>query len=1216
MDVKNLQHILNQSYNRENWKQIVQFVFPNVSIFENPKEFPIENEKIKRFAQLGNVRLNDGKNLALFELTLANDVNLQRNRVELNSEVSKYIDQEQIHGVLSVFEQGREDYRFTFSARSTEFDEEESDFVTKKTDTKRFTYVLGQNESCKTAAKRFFELSENKDSADIEAIQKAFSVEKLSKEFFDKYKSQFEKFWGYINTNDEYRKLFLDNDKEKQIRDFTKKLLGRIVFLHFLQKKGWMGCDAQVAGWENGEKQFMQKLFADFAEKNAFHSKCLHQLFFNTLNNNKRENFIFQCDGVSAELNGTKIPYLNGGLFDADKEISAQIDFPQAYFTELFDLFSQYNFTIDENDPNDHEVGIDPEMLGHIFENLLEDNKDKGAFYTPKIIVQYMCQESLIEYLATKLNAEPDTVLKSAIEDLVRNRLAQGINDLDKVDAIAQALHVVKICDPAIGSGAFPMGILNEIFKIIEDLYFLQPDAVSEVWNIDSQNWQPHLVKKSIIQNSIYGVDLESGAVDIARLRFWLALIVDETKPLPLPNLDYKIMQGNSLLESYEGIDLSQIADSKAYEEFTADAQIDIFTGEAKKKVKTSVKVEDIQQLMQEYFSISEPEKKKEIHEKIDEQVFNHIKYQINKHKISLKKNIEVLEAKVQKDANAAKTEEQKTKILTNSKAAKDLIKNKTELSEYIDKDVELNRIIKSNDKPFFLWNLYFKDVFDQGGFDIVIGNPPYLSNKGVSDNIKIHYNFSDDLYNYFFIRGEELLKDNGIFCYITSNTFLTLNSKENIRNLILNKNLLSIVNLGYDVFDSAMVSTAITIYRNSESKSNHEFLMIDLRGVKDFNKAKKYNLKQSELFKIAGKVFFMPNNYNLKIHKLYSETIIELKDKYWDKISTSQNISKNFELLNLYRNNLKEGDITLLGLITDGGQGLATANNGKFIGVIENSQLANNIKISRFKKIKEFNFKHKTNYDISNLTETEIRILFDDLKEKFGRDIFGQGYLYRIISKDEIVNISDLTEDEKIYGIKNRLSSYVRYDKGDKEGNRWFSPTVYYINWNYENVNFLKKNSGKKGVGMPVVRNSQFYFRNGFCWSDIHTQLIKSRIKPESVYDVKSMSLFPLLENITSKFLVCILNSKFASEFTFEFVNNTSTLQINDARLIPIKIPSKSELKLFENIFDNAKEIQENRINGIISKDDSMKLLNKIQNELDKEIDLYFNLCTNNSIK
>lgn len=884
MDVKNLQQILNQSYNRENWKQIVQFVFPNVSIFEKPIEFPIENDKIKRFAQLGNVRLSDGKNLALFELTLADDVNLQRNRVELNSEVSKYIDQEQIHGVLSVFEQGREDYRFTFSARSTEFDEEESDFVTRKTDTKRFTYVLGQNESCKTAAKRFFELSENKDSADIEAIQKAFSVEKLSKEFFDKYKSQFEKFWGYINTNDEYRKLFLDNDKEKQIRDFTKKLLGRIVFLHFLQKKGWMGCDAQVAGWENGEKQFMQKLFADFAEKDAFHSKCLHQLFFNTLNNNKRENFIFQCDGVSTELNGTKIPYLNGGLFDADKEISAQIDFPQAFFTELFDLFSQYNFTIDENDPNDHEVGIDPEMLGHIFENLLEDNKDKGAFYTPKIIVQYMCQESLIEYLATKLNAEPDNVLKKAIEDLVRNRLAQGINDLDKVDAIAQALYQVKICDPAIGSGAFPMGILNEIFKIIEDLYFLQPDAVAEVWNIDSQIWQPHLVKKSIIQNSIYGVDLESGAVDIARLRFWLALIVDETEPLPLPNLDYKIMQGNSLLESYEGIDLSQIADAKAYEEFTADAQIDIFTGEAKKKVKTSVKVEDIQQLMQEYFSTSEPETKKEIHEKIEEQVFNHIKYQINKHKKGLKKNIEVLEAKVQKDANAAKTEEQKNKILTNSKAAKDLIKNKTALSEYIDKDVELNRIIKSNDKPFFLWNLYFKDVFDQGGFDIVIGNPPYgvsikgdyrdqvLSNFGKVPDFEIYYFFTELAYR--------LTKDNGVKSYIIPNTFLFNTFAENYRVQLTEKwNLVEILDCTkFNIFQTATVRNAITLWKKGKSDTVGYRQTKNKLSFRDLINSKKVNIKISQLLDINqnwGLAFLLDDLTIDRVSKIKNNKII-----------------------------------------------------------------------------------------------------------------------------------------------------------------------------------------------------------------------------------------------------------------------------------------------------------------------------------------------------
>jgi len=827
MDVKNLQHKLNQLYNIDNWKEIVQFVFPNVSLLESPIEIYNESQKITKFIQFGNVRLSDGKVLALFEIKLADGVNLQRNRVELNNEVSKHIDQEQIHGVLSVFDQGKDDYRFTFSARSSEFDEEEGDFVAIKTDTKRYTYVLGKNESCKTPAKRFFELSQNKENVEIGDLQKAFSVEKLSKEFFDKYKFQFEKFWNYINSHEEYRKLFLDNDKDKQIRDFTKKLLGRVVFLHFLQKKGWMGCDINSANWENGEKQFMQKLFDGFSDKTHFHSKCLHQLFFNTLNNNKRENFIFQCEGVSDELNNTKIPYLNGGLFDADKDISEQIDFPEGYFIDLLDLFSQYNFTIDENDPNDHEVGIDPEMLGHIFENLLEDNKDKGAFYTPKIIVQYMCQESLIEYLATKLNASPDTDLKIAIEDLVRNRLAQGINDLDQVEAIAQALHIVKICDPAIGSGAFPMGILNEIFKIVDDLYHLQPDVVAPIWDINSEIWEPNVVKKSIIQNSIYGVDLESGAVDIARLRFWLALIVDETEPLPLPNLDYKIMQGNSLLESYEGIDLSKIADVEAYEEFVSNEQIDMFTGEVKKKIKTSVKVEDIQQLIHEYFSTSDPESKKDIHNRIDEQVFNHIKFQINNFKIDLKNNIDILESKLERDVNAARTEEQKKKIRNNSKTAKDLIKNKTKLSEYVDKDAELNRIIKSNDKPFFLWNLYFKDVFDQGGFDIVIGNPPYinfenLSNDLYKESLKKYktYTATGDIYYLFTELALELNKEKGITTYIISNKWLRANSGEKLREYLSNErySLKKLIDFNqYMIFENAIVHSNIIIMRKSQ---------------------------------------------------------------------------------------------------------------------------------------------------------------------------------------------------------------------------------------------------------------------------------------------------------------------------------------------------------------------------------------------------------------
>lgn len=830
MDKRELQELLSQSYKQENWKKIVSFVFPNVSILSTPKEFPISNDKIKTFRQLGNVRLNDGKNLALFELLLSDTVNIQRNRVELNNEISKYIDQEQIHGVLSVFEQGTEDYRFTFSARSTEFDEQESDFVQKKTDTKRYTYVLGKNESCKTPAERFFKLSEKKDEVDINAIQNAFSVEQLSKEFFEKYKKQFEKFWKYIHTNDAYNNIIFGTDREKGIRDFTKKLLGRIVFLHFLQKKGWMGCTAGMKQWEDGDKQFMQSLFDNFSNPDEFHSKCLSELFYNTLNK-KRTDDLFSCDGLTGVLHNCKVPYLNGGLFDSDEEITRKIDFPASYFKELFDFFGQYNFTIDENDPNDHEVGIDPEMLGHIFENLLEDNKDKGAFYTPKVIVQYMCQESIIEYVNTKINEGENEDIKNAIEDLIRNKLAEKCIDLDLVQPISKALFEVKICDPAIGSGAFPMGILNVIYSAIEELFYIQPDSVATIWNISDTQWQPNLVKKNIIQHSIYGVDLESGAVDIARLRFWLALVVDEIEPLPLPNLDYKIMQGNSLLESFEGIDLSQISDASAYEEVYESEQIDMFSGEAKKSVSISLNFEDIESLMDEYFNANDPENKKEIHKKIDDQVINHIRFTLLQHKHSLLAKKAPLERKLKLDEASASTWQQKEKIRTSSKQAKELAKISAELDLFNEKEIKLAQLSNSNERPFFLWHLFFKEIFDDGGFDIVIGNPPYINFENLPKDIDRKglesyrtYTLKGDIYFLFCELAHGLIKYNGIVSYIISNKWLRAKSGAILREFYSQENVRVKQLFDFNqfmIFENAIVHSNIIITKNAPRDTN-----------------------------------------------------------------------------------------------------------------------------------------------------------------------------------------------------------------------------------------------------------------------------------------------------------------------------------------------------------------------------------------------------------
>ena len=191
MEKKELQKLLSQPYSQENWKQIVQFVFPNVSIRSTPYEYEINDNYVKKFRQIGDVKLDDGKNLALFELILAENIDLKRNRVGLNDRISKYIDQEGFHGVLSVFDQQGEDYRFTFSSKSTDYDADLEDIVQSQTDKKRFTYVLGKNQSCKTPAERFYSLSQ-KDEIKINNVIDAFNVENLSKEFFDT--KQFESF--------------------------------------------------------------------------------------------------------------------------------------------------------------------------------------------------------------------------------------------------------------------------------------------------------------------------------------------------------------------------------------------------------------------------------------------------------------------------------------------------------------------------------------------------------------------------------------------------------------------------------------------------------------------------------------------------------------------------------------------------------------------------------------------------------------------------------------------------------------------------------------------------------------------------------------------------------------------------------------------------------------------------------------------------------------
>ena len=609
--------------------------------------------------------------------------------------------------------------------------------------------MLGPGQSCRTAANNFNKLYENRDTLDMSKIEEAFSVEALTNEFFGKYKEEYDKFVEYITGKRYVKKgnkyveaiihephptlysCFSNNDK--LVRDYVKKMLGRIVFLHFLQKKGWLGVPYNEE-WGSGDRNFMLNLFKKATEKQKenFLDEVLEGLFAEGLDCNRADKSDLYDTKVEG-LRNCRIPYLNGGLFERDYLDELAVRFPAEYFDSLLTMLSQYNFTIDENDPNDAEVGVDPEMLGRIFENLLEDNKDKGAFYTPKEIVQYMCRESLIAYLQTDQNEED----KETIRKFVTTHDAELLGDL-KSD-IEQKLLDVKICDPAIGSGAFPMGLLRELFFCRSAI---EPNIIENAANI----------KRYIIQNNIYGVDIERGAVDIARLRFWLALIVDEKTPEALPNLDFKIMQGNSLLEQYNGVDLSTMTEKKAGTEQSItifESILDFYRKNLRDKLA-------------EYYSCPEHTKK-----------------------VQLRKDIA------------------------------DIVKQElTEQGIHIDfEDIDLSA--NTHFFLWHTWFHDVFSRPSKEGFDIVIGNPPYgaiLSNteKRLYRRIYPETQFKIDTYSLFILLSLNLLRENGLCYMIIPNTLLDNYYEEEVRKALLNNYIYEINDLSDKVFDTAVVHSMI----------------------------------------------------------------------------------------------------------------------------------------------------------------------------------------------------------------------------------------------------------------------------------------------------------------------------------------------------------------------------------------------------------------------
>lgn len=516
---------LEKNYKRADWTGLLDALFNGetrrTEWLARPQAEPLGTKTAeycaKSITELGKIKLADGKIVAVYECEV-NRATISAMRVGLRRLMKDKIIPGIHDAVFAVFQSPeQQEWRFTFVSKHEKFDEESGGTINVETDPKRYTYVFGQNQSCRTAAIRFETLQ---SGASLKKVEDAFKVAPLFKEFYADYKKVFYEVKANVQPH-----FKADADKDPA-QLFTQRLFNRLMFLAFIQRKGWLKM--------GGDTDYLTALYKSYRKGHGsnFYNDILKPLFFEGLNQSERP-------AGHTDPRFGQVPYLNGGLFEKaeDNTDDSIRQIPDEAFTAVLHpddgLFAKYNFTASENTPLDVEVAVDPEMLGKVFEELVTGRHEQGSYYTPKPIVSFMGRAALVEYLADTCPKEK----REALEAFVHEHKA---NDLRNPELVLDALRTVKVCDPACGSGAYLLGMLHELLDLRTCL-FKSNKKLDGVTDYDR--------KLTIIERNLYGVDLDDFAVNIARLRLWLSLAVDfeGAVPPPLPNLDFKIEQGDSL---------------------------------------------------------------------------------------------------------------------------------------------------------------------------------------------------------------------------------------------------------------------------------------------------------------------------------------------------------------------------------------------------------------------------------------------------------------------------------------------------------------------------------------------------------------------------------------------------------------------------------------------------------------------------------------------
>ncbi len=752
----------NEKYNHEDFLGFITSFLPE-DFVEKEEDIVINRNRYKEITTAKILGFSKSLDVHVMEMDHGRE---NDPRIAIATDAFKILADHWIHKALVIFKNKESDnYRFSYLTISLDLNEKNK-AVKKYSNARRYSFYLGTDAKIRTPEQQLLKKGKVKD---VDDLLSRFSVEVVNKQFYLEVAKHFDEL---VKSDGENLMLPGVSQENLNIRkSFAVRLIGRLMFCWFLKQKKS----------ESGQL-IPDGLLSSKVVKDNYYHDTLEPLFFGALNTN------IDSRDIRSDL-FDKVPYLNGGLFSPQMDDYYELDrgtftsrhintlkISDSWFKNFFELLETYNFTIDENTVFDQELSVDPEMLGRIFENLLaeinpetgsSERKRTGSFYTPRQIVEYMVDQSLLEYLKTKTKIDEKKLSAMISYDLTDD--AEYPLKVEEKKEIISAIESLKILDPACGSGAYPIGALQKIVYILQQI---DPDC--KLWLEKKLNGVPELYKHKIInevksnpfnytrkldviKNSIFGVDIQPIAVDVSRLRCFLTLVVesevDDSKPNrgiePLPNLDFKFVCANTLI----GLPISKDPTTiNAFEDHSG--------------------ISELSKIMSEYFSCNS-QRKNEIRLKF---------------------------SKTQND------------ILSRSIFA--FGKHTGELTQALTQWSPFSNSSNSWFDPQWMFGLEEK-------FDVVIGNPPYVNifnikDKDYRDYIKEKYSVyknKTDLYAFFIQRGFDLMKDKGTLYFIISNSWLGTDSFSRLREFLIEKTkVVRLIKCYSDVFEASVTTVILGI--------------------------------------------------------------------------------------------------------------------------------------------------------------------------------------------------------------------------------------------------------------------------------------------------------------------------------------------------------------------------------------------------------------------